>query len=73
MCNADGCDYGATQVDHIIPHKGAGDPNFYNVDNLQALCASCHSKKTAKDKAGGLTRDATTRSPNTPKATRLEH
>jgi len=32
-------------VDHIIALR-AGGAN--SMDNLQALCASCHSKKTAK-------------------------
>lgn len=34
-------------VDHIEPHRG--DPaKFWNVKNLQGLCASCHSRKTGK-------------------------
>ena len=38
----------ATEVDHIIPHKG--DMRlFWDTDNWQGLCKSCHSKKTAKD------------------------
>jgi 5-methylcytosine-specific restriction protein A len=33
----------STQVDHILPRRaGGGD----ELENLQALCASCHSKKT---------------------------
>ena len=36
---------GATQVDHIIDIQD--DPDlFMNIDNLQSLCAKCHSKKT---------------------------
>jgi 5-methylcytosine-specific restriction protein A len=35
----------ATVVDHIVPHRG--DPElFWKEDNLQPLCASCHSRKT---------------------------
>lgn len=35
----------ATVVDHIIPHRG--DPVlFWNQNNWQALCKSCHDKKT---------------------------
>lgn len=35
----------ATEVDHIIPHKG--DMRlFWDTDNWQSLCKSCHSKKT---------------------------
>jgi 5-methylcytosine-specific restriction enzyme A len=32
----------ATIVDHKIPHKGDYDL-FWNQDNWQSLCASCHS------------------------------
>ena len=35
----------ATELDHIIPHRGDLEL-FYNTKNLQALCKSCHSKKT---------------------------
>lgn len=36
----------ATQVDHVVPHRG--DPLlFWNeLDNWQSLCAECHSRKT---------------------------
>ena len=38
----------ATEVDHIIPHKG--DMRlFWDVSNWQGLCKSCHSKKTAEE------------------------
>ena len=38
----------ATDVDHIIPHKG--DPKlFWDRSNWQALCHRCHSRKTAKE------------------------
>jgi len=41
----------ATEVDHIVPHKG--DPViFWNTDNWQALCKPCHSRKTASDDGG---------------------
>lgn len=35
----------ATEVDHIIPHKGNKDL-FWDSSNWQSLCHSCHSKKT---------------------------
>ena len=35
----------ATDVDHVIPHRG--DPKlFWDQSNWRALCHSCHSKKT---------------------------
>ncbi len=34
----------ATQVDHIKPKRAGGRDSW---DNLQALCDSCHSRKTA--------------------------
>lgn len=34
-------------VDHIVKHEG--DPErFWNRANLQALCSSCHTKKTGR-------------------------
>lgn len=39
----------ATQVDHIIPRKRGGTDEE---PNLQALCAHCHSTKTAKYDGG---------------------
>lgn len=38
------CSHGATEVDHIRP-MGKGGEKF-DESNLQALCKSCHSKKT---------------------------
>ena len=32
----------ATVVDHVVPHKGQWGM-FANMNNLQSLCASCHS------------------------------
>ena len=37
----------ATEVDHIVPLSRGGDP--YALDNLQALCRPCHSRKTRRD------------------------
>ena len=37
-----------TDVDHIVPHRG--DPRlFWDEENWQALCHSCHSKKTRNE------------------------
>lgn len=38
----------ATVVDHIKPHKG-DETLFYDINNLQPLCKSCHDRKTAKE------------------------
>ena len=45
----------ATDVDHITPHRGS-ERLFYDAENLQSLCRSCHSRKTAEEvfgKGGG--------------------
>jgi 5-methylcytosine-specific restriction protein A len=45
-CEASGChNQPANEVDHIEPHRGDLD-TFWNQDNWQALCKSCHSRKT---------------------------
>jgi 5-methylcytosine-specific restriction protein A len=38
----------ATVVDHIKPHKG-DKTLFWDKNNWQALCISCHNRKTAKE------------------------
>jgi 5-methylcytosine-specific restriction protein A len=40
----------ATEVDHIVPLAAGGENTF---SNLQALCKSCHSRKTAREQARG--------------------
>ena len=35
----------ATVVDHVIPHRG-DEKLFWDENNWQALCASCHNHKT---------------------------
>ena len=42
------CGQPAEHVDHVRP-KPYSQPD-YDPDNLQALCASCHSKKTAEER-----------------------
>lgn len=38
----------ATIVDHIIPHKGDKDL-FWDRNNWQPLCKTCHDAKTARE------------------------
>ena len=50
-CDDHGLTEPATEVDHIVPHRG--DPAiFWNTDNWQALCKPCHSRKTASHDGG---------------------
>lgn len=39
----------ATDVDHIVPHRG-NRTLFYDDSNLQSLCHACHSRKTMAEK-----------------------
>lgn len=41
----------ATDVDHIVDHKGDWS-KFIDRDNLESLCHSCHSRKTAAETWG---------------------
>ena len=38
----------ATDVDHIVPHRGY-QKLFWDSSNWQALCHQCHSRKTANE------------------------
>ena len=44
----------ATEVDHIHGFKNRGQ--FFNYNNLQSLCKSCHSKKTHTAGGGRLSK-----------------
>ena len=44
-CQRQGKYVKATDVDHIIPHRG-DKKLFWDRSNWQALCHRCHSKKT---------------------------
>lgn len=44
-----GCHDPSTQVDHIIPRSRGGDDTM---ENLQGLCAACHSRKTVAEDGG---------------------
>lgn len=41
----------ATEVDHIVPHRG-DQSLFWSRSNWQSLCKSCHSIKTATEDGG---------------------
>ena len=47
-CLKDGKPNEATEVDHIIPHKG-DLKTFWDERNWQALCKPCHSRKTMSE------------------------
>ena len=48
ICAAHGIRTRATDVDHIVPHRGSW-ALFTNPANLQSLCHACHSRKTAAE------------------------
>lgn len=50
-CKAAGRVVVASVVDHVIPHRGDA-ALFWDVHNWQALCASCHARKTATEDGG---------------------
>lgn len=50
-CERQGKTTPATEVDHIIPHKGNGKL-FWDSNNWQPLCHECHSRKTATEDGG---------------------
>ena len=47
-CRRRGLRVRATDVDHVVDHKGDWSL-FTDRSNLQSLCDSCHSRKTAAD------------------------
>lgn len=50
-CQKRGILKAATDVDHIIPHKGDQEL-FWDESNWQPLCHECHSRKTASEDGG---------------------
>lgn len=50
-CLAQGRTEPATDVDHIVPHRG-DQALFWDRDNWQSLCKSHHSAKTAREDGG---------------------
>ncbi|ONH85370.1 HNH endonuclease [Thalassospira sp. MCCC 1A02803] len=51
QCQNEGYVVAATEVDHIIPHKG-DQKLFWSRSNWQSLCKTHHSIKTAKEDGG---------------------
>jgi len=47
-CQRQGLVVAATVVDHIVPHRG-DQALFWDRENWQALCKSCHDAKTAHE------------------------
>jgi 5-methylcytosine-specific restriction protein A len=56
-CGELGAVEAATEVDHIVPHRGDAQL-FWDRSNWQPLCHRCHSRKTAREvfhgKGGGV-------------------
>lgn len=48
ICAVNGCNRLAVDVDHILPKRQGGSDH---ITNLQALCRSHHSSKTARENA----------------------
>ena len=48
ICQTNGKYVKATEVDHIIPHKG-DKKLFWDRSNWQALCKNCHVRKTLQE------------------------
>lgn len=46
-CEKAGLAVPATDIDHVIPHKG-NQQLFWDQCNWQALCAVCHGRKTQR-------------------------
>ncbi|CDH01732.1 HNH endonuclease signature motif containing protein [Xenorhabdus bovienii] len=47
-CLKQNCYMPATIVDHIIPIQGEADVLFWPASNHQALCQTCHNRKTVQ-------------------------
>lgn len=54
VCSSVGLVEVAVEVDHVKPHRG-DRRLFFDGANLQSLCHSCHSRKTAREIAGHYT------------------
>ena len=52
LCAKHGLTTPAREVDHVVPIRRGGAR--LEVSNLQALCKSCHSSKTARERGGPM-------------------
>lgn len=52
VCDRTGRVECATVVDHIVPHRG-DDELFWDRSNWQAMCESCHNRKSRGERMGG--------------------
>jgi len=52
LCALEGEITAASVVDHIHRHNGQADPLFWDRNNWQSLCESCHNRKTARETQG---------------------
>lgn len=57
FCQQQGRTTAASVVDHITPHRGSEDL-FWDPDNLQSLCASCHSATKQVQETHGYSQSA---------------
>lgn len=64
LCQAKGLIVAADVVDHRVPHKG-DTVLFWDRDNWQSLCKTCHDRKTATEDSGFARRLPTDRSDRT--------
>lgn len=59
ICEQRGLHRPATEVDHVVPHRG-NMRLFWDQTNWQGLCHTCHCRKTARED-GGFGRPVATR------------
>lgn len=52
LCQQEGRTAASAHVDHIQRVSGPEDPAFWDPKNHRAICASCHSRKTASEDGG---------------------
>ena len=50
-CAKKGIIKAAEHTDHVLPWPVCGEQGFFDVNNLQSLCAACNNEKGQRDKA----------------------